>query len=348
MLGGDLLVLSSATATVRCVPATACSASRTVAGWPCRRAGPRSSRRLSSLTRAGSDSASRSSGLPDDQPLEGEQLVLELVGLARLLGARHDRDDAEVLEGVAEVAGGRPAATRGRGHQVEPTPGRACSPKMPRTSSALASAGTDTSVATRRRPGSRRRTSATPNRSSPIRSTRPRRPRPPRPRASVSACERVGRRRPRISAPRSRRRPSAAVSRSARKRSTTRLWRASSSSDSPTMRPASDGGQRADLGTERGDRLLALGLDLGVRVLDDARRLGLRLLAHLGDDRRTLLTRVLADARRLVPGVAELLLELGQLGVGLGLLGLGRLAARPRWRSSGRRTSSRSWGRPTS
>ncbi len=32
------------------------------------------------------------------------------------------------------------------------------------------------------------------------------------------------------------------------------------------------GRQRADLGAQRGDRLLAVGLDLGVRVLDDARR----------------------------------------------------------------------------
>ena len=60
----------------------------------------------------------------------------------------------------------------------------------------------------------------------------------------------------------------------------------SSSRDSPTMRPASVGGQRADLGAQRGDRLLALGLDLRVRVLDDPVGLGLGLLAHLRDDLR--------------------------------------------------------------
>ena len=40
-----------------------------------------------------------------------------------------------------------------------------------------------------------------------------------------------------------------------------------------------------------------------------------------------LLAGLLADPGGLVPGVAELLLELGQLGVGLGLLGLGLLQA---------------------
>jgi hypothetical protein len=48
---------------------------------------------------------------------------------------------------------------------------------------------------------------------------------------------------------------------------------------------------------------------------------------HLGHDRRALLACLLADARRLVAGVAELSLELGQPGVGLGLLRLGRLQA---------------------
>ncbi len=85
--------------------------------------------------------------------------------------------------------------------------------------------------------------------------------------------------------------------------------------------PAGEAGrERADLGPERGDRLLALGLDLRLAVLDDPRRLGLGLLAHLGHDRRTLLTRFLTDARRLVAGVGEPGLQLGELGVGLGLL----------------------------
>ncbi|HEY0133515.1 MAG TPA: F0F1 ATP synthase subunit B, partial [Nannocystis sp.] len=47
-------------------------------------------------------------------------------------------------------------------------------------------------------------------------------------------------------------------------------------------------------------------------VLDDAGGLGLGRLPHLGDDRSTLLTRLLTDARRLVPGVPELLLQLGE------------------------------------
>ena len=87
-------------------------------------------------------------------------------------------------------------------------------------------------------------------------------------------------------------------------------------------------GQRADLGPERGDRLLALGLDLRLCACSTMRAgLGLGLLPHLGDDRRTLLARLLADAAGLVAGVGELRLELllGQLGVGLGLLRLGEL-----------------------
>src|SRR5688500_6950332 len=92
--------------------------------------------------------------------------------------------------------------------------------------------------------------------------------------------------------------------------------------------PAGEAGREgADLGTQRGDRLLALGLDLRLAVLDDPRGLGLGLLPHLGDDRRTLLACLLTDARGLVPGVGELLLELGELRVGLGLLGLGRAQA---------------------
>jgi hypothetical protein len=98
------------------------------------------------------------------------------------------------------------------------------------------------------------------------------------------------------------------------------------------------GRERADLGTERGDRLLALGLDLRLAVLDDAAGLGLGLLAHLRDDRGTLLARLLADASGLVPGLGELLLELGELGVGLGLLGLGSgQAALDRLRALGER-----------
>ena len=86
-------------------------------------------------------------------------------------------------------------------------------------------------------------------------------------------------------------------------------------------------GQRADLGAQRGDGLLALGLDLRVAVLDDARRLGLGLLAGLGDDLGALLARFLTDLGGLVAGVGDLRLELflGLVGVVLGLVELGEL-----------------------
>src|SRR5688572_8642432 len=83
------------------------------------------------------------------------------------------------------------------------------------------------------------------------------------------------------------------------------------------------GREGADLGTQGGDRLQALRLDLRLAVLDDPRGLGLGLVPHLGDDLGPLLPSLLADARCLVPRVGELLLQLGELGVGLGLLGLG-------------------------
>src|SRR6478752_1516153 len=87
--------------------------------------------------------------------------------------------------------------------------------------------------------------------------------------------------------------------------------------------------ERADLAAQRGGRGLAVGLDLRVCVLDDASRLGLGLLPHLRDDRGALLTRLLADARRLVARVGDLGLELllGRTGLGLGLVQLGELLA---------------------
>src|SRR5690606_19014545 len=83
------------------------------------------------------------------------------------------------------------------------------------------------------------------------------------------------------------------------------------------------GGQAADLGTQRDDRLLALRLDLCLAGVDNAGRLDLGLLTQLSDDRGSLLTRLLTDARSFVPSLGELLVELSQLGVGLGLLRLG-------------------------
>src|SRR4051794_24350759 len=70
------------------------------------------------------------------------------------------------------------------------------------------------------------------------------------------------------------------------------------------------GGERADLTAQGRGRGLAVGLDLRVGVLDDPSRLGLGLLAHLRDDRGTLLAGLLADASRLVARVGDLGLEL--------------------------------------
>src|SRR6478735_4224197 len=87
--------------------------------------------------------------------------------------------------------------------------------------------------------------------------------------------------------------------------------------------------ERADLTAQRGGRGLAVGLDLHVGVLDDPGSLGLGLLPHLRDDRGALLTRLLADARRLVARVGDLGLELllGRSGLGLRLVQLGELLA---------------------
>ena len=88
--------------------------------------------------------------------------------------------------------------------------------------------------------------------------------------------------------------------------------------------PGQVGGQRADFGTQRGQRLLALRVDLRVRGLGETPRLGLRLLAHLGDDLGALFPGLLAEAGGFVPGLGELLAVLleGPLGFGLGLLGV--------------------------
>src|SRR4051794_5786790 len=85
------------------------------------------------------------------------------------------------------------------------------------------------------------------------------------------------------------------------------------------------GRQGANLGTERGEGLLALRLDLSLAGFHDASRLGLSLLAEFGDDRRTLLAGFLADASSLVTGIGKLLVELCELGVSFGLLRLSGL-----------------------
>src|SRR5215831_7591343 len=83
----------------------------------------------------------------------------------------------------------------------------------------------------------------------------------------------------------------------------------------------------ADLGLERLERLLPVGLDLRVRHVDQAAALRLRLLAHLGDDLRALLPRLLAQPGGLVPGLGQLFPVLGEGGVRLGLGFLGPLQA---------------------
>src|SRR5579875_267178 len=87
------------------------------------------------------------------------------------------------------------------------------------------------------------------------------------------------------------------------------------------------GGERPHLGAERGQRVLAVRLDLRVGGLRDATGLGLGLLAHLGDDLRALLPRLLAEAGGLVPRVGELLLVLLEHARRLGLGPFGALKA---------------------
>ncbi|BFO15315.1 hypothetical protein SHKM778_17030 [Streptomyces sp. KM77-8] len=58
---------------------------------------------------------------------------------------------------------------------------------------------------------------------------------------------------------------------------------------------------------------------------DDLLALTLALGPHLGDERRTLLLRLLAQTRGLVPGFGELSLVLLKDALGLGLSGLGLL-----------------------
>ena len=82
-------------------------------------------------------------------------------------------------------------------------------------------------------------------------------------------------------------------------------WRVSSCSDSPTMRLARSVDRRPTSPRSDTTACWRSALDLLVARLGDPRRLGLGLAAHLGDDRRTLLTRLLADARGLGAGLAS-------------------------------------------
>src|SRR5499426_4037533 len=85
--------------------------------------------------------------------------------------------------------------------------------------------------------------------------------------------------------------------------------------------------ERADLGLERAERLLAVRFDLRVRRVDEAASLGVRLLAHLGDDLRSLLPCLLAQPGGLVPRLGQFLAVLGEGAVRLGLGFLGPLQA---------------------
>ena len=78
-----------------------------------------------------------------------------------------------------------------------------------------------------------------------------------------------------------------------------------------------------DLLAQRDRHLTAVRLDLRVTGGDDGLALALALLAHLGDDRRALLTGLLGDPGRLVAGLGELGLVLLERLLGLGL-SLGR------------------------
>src|SRR5690606_35597024 len=83
------------------------------------------------------------------------------------------------------------------------------------------------------------------------------------------------------------------------------------------------GGELADVLAQRGRGGLAVGLDLRVTGGDDLLALPLAFRTHLGDERGTLLLRLLAQTRGLVPGLGELGLVLLKDALGLDLHGLG-------------------------
>ena len=234
--------------------------------------------------------------------------------------------------------------------EVEGTSVEPCHRRSARTSPALASGGrATTSVATRRRPGSLRSTEAEAENRSLADQHAVASRRSLALQRSRQGADGVGGRSTQGAGHQLTPLPGVTVdSRSARNRSTTRLWRASSSRLSPDDAPGQAGREGADLGTQRGDRLLALRLDLRLAVLDDAGGLGLGLLAHLGDDlrhpahapphgcarpragRRRAASRARRAWRRPRPAWSR------------------PRSARPRWPSCARRTSSRSSGRRTS
>ncbi len=82
--------------------------------------------------------------------------------------------------------------------------------------------------------------------------------------------------------------------------------------------------QRADLGPQRGKRLLPVGLDLRVPGRDVALLLGVAFGPHLSDDRGALFPGLLAQPGGLVPGIGQqcLVLIAQAVRVGLSLSGL--------------------------
>ena len=248
------------TAILRCAAAAACSAqlvergagraaarrrhhgcrpARTVTGLPCRRAGRRRGRACGRRRRprVGQRRTQRRRAL--DDPREPEQLVLDLVEAAGASARPRTRVCApSISTRVDQVRAATTSAADDRAQHAEGVARR------PRSPSSVSSSVTRAAGSV---PGSAR-----------ARPARPRARAAGRPRAGRSRPCRRSRRRPLASSASSRSRASpapggcarisryrcrrgrllASASRSAMNRSTMRRWRASSSSDSPTIRPA--------------------------------------------------------------------------------------------------------------
>ena len=124
---------------------------------------------MSSTERAGSESASRSSGLLLDE-LARRRTARPPAGRRRVAGGADDGHHAEVLEGVRQVAGRRPATLDGLGDQVERGRRRPCRRRSRAPARPWPRPAVDTSVdAPGAGPARVRSIAATPKRSSPTR-----------------------------------------------------------------------------------------------------------------------------------------------------------------------------------